>query len=53
MMQGHSMMEGVMMGGPGMMVFGVFYLLALVFVIWLFYRLVRATEKIAENTEEK
>lgn len=37
-----------MMGG-GMLLFGLLYILALILFFWLFYRLVRAVETLAED----
>lgn len=53
-MQGQEMMEGGHMlgGAPGMMVFGLFYLLILIGFFWLLFRLVEAVEEIAENTND-
>lgn len=53
-MHGGGMAEGthMMWGAPGMMVFGLLYVLGIVFFFWLMYRGVVALEEIAENTEE-
>ncbi len=46
-MSGNSPMMPMM--GGGMFVFGLLYILALILFFWLFYRLVRAVETMAEQ----
>lgn len=49
-----GMAEGgqMMWGAPGMMIFGLLYVLGIVLFFWLMYRGVIALEEIAENTED-
>lgn len=52
-MYGEGMMQGMpMMGGAGMMVFGLLYVIGIVLFFFLLYRGVIALETMAENSEE-
>lgn len=53
-MHGDGMTQGthMMMGTPGMMIFGLLYILAVLLFFWFLLRGVRALERIADNTEE-
>lgn len=53
-MHGQGMMEGGhMMGGmPGMILFGLLYVLGIVLFLWLMFRGVKALETIADNTKD-
>ena len=53
-MHGEGMAQAMpMMGGAGMMVFGLLYFLGIIVFFWLMFRGVMALERIAENMEEK
>lgn len=54
-MNGGGMAAGSqMMGGtPGMLIFCLLYILAIILFFWLAYRGVLALEAIAENTEDQ